>query len=153
MTGKLIDAAGHQVRFDDGLAETVRNADQQLVATLARIDEFSTVMGLDDKVGPKEVVAPTELRPAPTELDLRAEDISTVLWATGYRRSYPWLKVPVLDERGEIRHRGGVTEEPGLYVLGLRFQRRKNSNFIDGVGNDAAELTRHLIKRSASRAA
>ncbi len=153
LTGKLIDAAGHQVRFDDGLAETVRNADQQLIATLAKIDEFSTVMGLDDKVGPKEVVAPTELRPTPTELDLRAEGISTVLWATGYRRSYPWLKVPVLDERGEIRHRGGVTEEPGLYVLGLRFQRRKNSNFIDGVGNDAAELTQHLLKRRASRAA
>ncbi len=153
LTGKLIDAAGHQVRFDDGLAETVRNADQQLMATLAKIDEFSTVMGLDDKVGPKEVVAPTELRPTPTELDLRAEGISTVLWATGYRRSYPWLKVPVLDQRGEIRHRGGVTEEPGLYVLGLRFQRRKNSNFIDGVGNDAAELTQHLLKRRASRAA
>ncbi len=153
LTGKLVDAAGHQVRFDDGLAETVRNADQQLMATLAKIDEFSTVMGLDDKVGPKEVVAPTELRPTPTELDLRAEGISTVLWATGYRRSYPWLKVPVLDERGEIRHRGGVTEEPGLYVLGLRFQRRNNSNFIDGVGNDAAELTQHLIRRRASRAA
>jgi putative flavoprotein involved in K+ transport len=153
LTGKLIDAAGHQVRFDDGLAQTVRNADRQLMATLAKIDEFSTVMGLDDKVGPKEVVAPTELRPTPTELDLRAEGISTVLWATGYRRSYPWLKVPVLDERGEIRHRGGVTEEPGLYVLGLRFQRRKNSNFIDGVGNDAAELTQHLVRRRETRAA
>ncbi len=153
LTGKLIDAAGHQVRFDDGLAETVRNADQQLMATLAKIDEFSTVMGLDDKVGPRELVAPTALRPTPTKLDLRAEGIGTVLWATGYRRSYPWLKVPVLDERGEIRHRGGVTEEPGLYVLGLRFQRRKNSNFIDGVGNDAAELTQHLLKRRASRAA
>jgi putative flavoprotein involved in K+ transport len=153
LTGKLTDAAGHRVRFDDGLAEIVRAADEQLAATLAKIDEFSTVLGLDDKVGPSEVVASTKLRPAPTELDLRAEGINTVVWATGYRRSYPWLKVPVLDEQGEIRHRGGVTEEPGLYVLGLRFQRRKNSNFIDGVGNDAAELARHLIERRETRAA
>jgi len=153
LTGKLTDVVGHRVRFDDGLAEIVRAADEQMAATLAKIDEFSTIMGLDDRFGPGEVVAPTMLRPAPTELDLRAEGINTVVWATGYRRSYPWLKVPVLDERGEIRHRGGVTEEPGLYVLGLRFQRRKNSNFIDGVGNDAAELTRHLIERRNARAA
>jgi putative flavoprotein involved in K+ transport len=153
LTGKLADATGHRVHFDDSLAETIRAADDQLAATLAKIDEFSTANGLDDKVGPRELVAPTRLQPAPTDLDLRAEGIDTIVWATGYRRSYPWLKIPVLDERGEIRHRGGVTEEPGLYVLGLRFQRRKGSNLIDGVGNDAAELTRHLIERRENRAA
>jgi putative flavoprotein involved in K+ transport len=153
LAGKVTDAEGHRVRFDDNLAETVRAADEQMAATLAKVDEFATTMGLDHKVGPKEVVPPTRLRPVPTEIELRAESITTVLWATGYRRSYPWLKVPVLDERGEIRHQGGVTAEPGLYVLGLRFQRRKNSNFIDGVGNDAAELTRHLVERRRSLAA
>ncbi|NIM02063.1 MAG: pyridine nucleotide-disulfide oxidoreductase, partial [Acidobacteria bacterium] len=45
------------------------------------------------------------------------------------------------------------TDEPGLYVLGMRFQRRKNSNFIDGVGNDAAELSRHLAESLHDRAA
>jgi putative flavoprotein involved in K+ transport len=153
LAGKVTDAEGHRVRFDDNLAETVRAADEQMAATLVKVDEFATTMGLDHKVGPKEVVPPTRLRPVPTEIELRAESITTVLWATGYRRSYPWLKVPVLDERGEIRHQGGVTAEPGLYVLGLRFQRRKNSNFIDGVGNDAAELTRHLVERRRSLAA
>ena len=63
-----------------------------------------------------------------------------MLWATGFRRLYPWLKVPVLDEAGEIIHEGGVTPAPGLYALGLRFLRRRNSNFIGGVGADAAAL-------------
>jgi putative flavoprotein involved in K+ transport len=153
LTGKLIDAAGHRVRFDESLAEHVGKADRQMTATLAKIDEFATVMDLDGKVGPREIVPHTELPPAPAELDLRAEGIGTVLWATGYRRRYPWLEVPVVDERGEIRHDGGVTDEPGLYVLGLRFQRRKNSNIIDGVGNDAAELTRHLVERRGTQAA
>jgi len=153
LTGKVVEADGHRVRFDGHLAEHVKTADEQLAATLVKIDEFATTMGLDDKVGPKETVPATRLRPAPAELDLRAENITTVLWATGYRRRYPWLKVSVLDERGEIRHEGGITDEPGLYVLGLRFQRRKNSNFIDGVGNDAAELARHLVEQRRSRAA
>ena len=35
-----------------------------------------------------------------------------VLWATGYRRNYSWLKVPVVDGAGEICHDGGITPSP-----------------------------------------
>jgi putative flavoprotein involved in K+ transport len=77
--------------------------------------------------------------------------VNTVLWATGYRREYPWLHIPVLDAKGEIIHRGGVTPHPGLYVLGLQFMRRRNSAFLDGVGADAADLTAHIIQHRARR--
>ena len=87
------------------------------------------------------------------EIDRAMESLSPLLERKVGFADLHYMVGVMLDQRGEIRHRGGVTEEPGLYVLGLRFQRRKNSNFIDGVGNDAAELTQHLIKRSASRAA
>ena len=70
-----------------------------------------------------------------------------MVWATGFRRHYPWLELPVLDARGEIRHEGGVTPAPGLYVLGLNFLRRRKSSFIDGVGDDAAELADHIVAR------
>jgi putative flavoprotein involved in K+ transport len=73
-------------------------------------------------------------------MDLHRAGIDTVLWATGFTRRYPWLKVPVLDERGEIRHRGGITPVAGLFVLGMHFQRSRKSAFIDGVGDDAAFL-------------
>jgi putative flavoprotein involved in K+ transport len=53
-----------------------------------------------------------------------------------FRRSYHGC-VPVLDERGEIRHEGGLTPVPGRNVVGLHFLRRRNSSFIDGVGADA----------------
>ena len=75
----------------------------------------------------------------------RDAGIRTVIWATGFRRQYPWLKLPVLDGRGEIRHSGGVTPVPGLYVIGLHFLRRRNSSFIDGVGADAMALSEHLV--------
>jgi putative flavoprotein involved in K+ transport len=150
LSAKVSRVDGHRVVFDNNLAAVLRAADEQMQATLAKIDEFAATMGLDGRVGPKEVIPPTRLRCVPAEIDLKEEAITTVLWATGYRRSYPWLKVSVLDERGEIRHRRGVTDEPGLYVLGLRFLRRKNSNLIDGVGNDAVELARHLVERRRS---
>ncbi|NIU19866.1 MAG: hypothetical protein GWN79_12530 [Actinobacteria bacterium] len=145
LVGRLTDADEHHVTFADDLRETTSAADAQLDRMLDRIDEFIAATGLEDRVGPAERLPRVRPRPAPTALDLEAEGIRTVLWATGYRRSYPWLKVPVLDERGEIRHRGGVTPLPGLYVLGLQSMRRRNSSFIDGVGVDAEELSRHLV--------
>ena len=77
-------------------------------------------------------------------MPLRDEGITTIVWAVGYRRRYDWLRVPVLYAAGEIRQDGGVTAWPGLYVIGLRFLRRRNSTFIDGVGKDAVALAAHV---------
>ena len=60
-----------------------------------------------------------------------------MVWATGFGPSYPWLAVPVLDHDGHLRHRRGVTAAPGLYAIGLRFQHRRDSTFIDGARHDA----------------
>jgi putative flavoprotein involved in K+ transport len=109
--------------------------------------------GLGSEVGEVEPFVPFHWpAPSPGAIDLEAEGIRTVLWATGFRREYPWLKVPVLDEAGEIRHRGGITSAPGLYVMGQYFLRRRKSSFIDGVGRDAMDLTAHLaghLRRAA----
>jgi putative flavoprotein involved in K+ transport len=153
LVGRMTAADDYEVRFADDLAQSIHASAVALEQTLDKIDAFARVMELEDEVGPPEKIRPIRPPAAPTRIDLRARDITSVVWATGYRRSYPWLKVPVIDERGEIRSTGGITPEPGLYVLGMRFQRRKNSNFIDGVGNDAAELCRHLARRLDEAAA
>src|SRR5262249_38267336 len=99
--------------------------------------------------GPRETFTPTwpsALGVGKTTIDLRAEGIETVVWATGFTRTYPWLRIPVLDVHGEIRQRRGVTPVPGLFVAGVPFQRRRKSAFIDGVGDDA-EFLADLIAR------
>jgi putative flavoprotein involved in K+ transport len=85
-------------------------------------------------------------------LDFESAGIETVIWATGYRRTYPWLDVPVLDGDGELRHEGGVTPCPGAYVMGLPFQRTRKSAFIDGVGADARVLTQGIAARLGQKA-
>ncbi len=90
------------------------------------------------------------------EIDLRAGDIGTIVWATGYRPDYRWLDVPVLDRKGRIRHDGGVvTGAPGMYVLGASLLRRRRSSYINGAAADTAELAAHLhrhLDRSRHRA-
>ncbi len=146
LTGRAVAADGDRVVLADDLVAQTVAADARLARLVQRIDIFAARTGLDAEVGPPEPFSPFLWpAPAPSALDLRAEGIRTVLWATGFRRHYPWLKLDVLDERGEIRHDGGITPLPGLYVIGLNFLRRRKSSFIDGVGQDALELSAHLV--------
>ncbi len=129
------------------LPATVAAADQRMRRLLGRIDRHIEANGLRHEVlaadRPRAVVPTRAIR----DLDLHAAGINTVVWATGYRRTYPWLRLPVLDRSGEIRQRRGRTPVPGLYVLGQRFQHHRNSNFIGGVGRDAAFVADHILGR------
>jgi putative flavoprotein involved in K+ transport len=153
LVGRVKGVEGGRVLLSEDLAETIASAERRLARLLGRIDDHVARTGQGEAVPPAEPLRPVAPPRAPASLDLRAEGIRTVLWATGYRRSYPWLHVPVLDARGEIRHAGGITPSPGLYVLGLQFLRRRNSSFLDGVGADAAAVVDHLAGRHARRAA
>lgn len=144
ITGRIRGIDGSHVYFDDDLAATAAGADIKMAETLRRIDAFITdTHAAAARREPFEPTWPLAVG-ARTELDLEHAGIATVIWATGYRRSYSWLRVPVLNAGGEIIHEGGITPVPGLYVLGLNFQRRRHSSFIDGVGSDANELAHHI---------
>ena len=89
-----------------------------------------------------------------------AVTIGTVIWATGFKPDYGWLRVPAFDRKGDLRHDGGVVPVPGLYVLGLNFMRRRKSSSIDGAADDVRDLGAHLaaylhksVNRCAMRAA
>jgi len=148
LTGRLIGLAGRLAWFDDELVAYTAAADVRLARLLARVDAFVDERGLASDVGPAEPFEPFLWpSPEPGWIDLEAAGIRTIVWATGFKRSYPWLRVPVLDAHGELRHRGGIVEWPGLYAMGLNFMRRRKSTFIDGVGADARDLAGHLAAR------
>ena len=153
--GRLIDADYERVTFDDDLVATTAASDVKLAELLGRIDAFILAAGVDAAPPrqPFEPTWPAALGIARTTLDLSAAGIRTVVWATGFMRRYPWLRLPVLDERGDIRHRAGVTPIPGLFVLGMHFQRRRKSAFIDGVGEDAHVLADQIAGVTALQAA
>lgn len=145
LVGRAEGAAGSRMFFADELVETLAAADLKLASLRMRIDDYITDRALASSVGPEEPFEPVPFPEAPPSLDLRREGIRSIVWATGFRRSYPWLRVPVLGPTGEIRHDGGVTPVSGLYVLGLKLLRRRSSSFLAGVGKDAEELAEHLV--------
>lgn len=74
------------------------------------------------------------------------EVVDTVIWATGYRHTFPYLTGSgALDADGRPVHRGGIaTSVPGLGLVGMEFQRSFSSNTLRGVGRDAAHVLSRL---------
>src|SRR5438128_7690 len=63
--------------------------------------------------------------------DDTTQAVSTVIWATGFRRDHTWIRIPeALDDHGHLRHVRGVTPSPGLYVLGLLWQHTAGSALL-----------------------
>jgi len=131
--------------FSGGLRNVFSLADLKMNRLLDTFDEWALTSGRDAEFGAPERFAPT-VPPgaARLQVDLRSGEIAAVVWATGFRPDYGWLDVPVVDEKGHLRHDGGVTDSPGLYALGLPVLRRRKSTFIYGIEDDAREVIDHL---------
>jgi putative flavoprotein involved in K+ transport len=54
------------------------------------------------------------------------------------------VELPITTPGGELRQHRGVTEAPGVYVVGQRFQHRRDSGFIGGARHDARAVVTHL---------
>jgi putative flavoprotein involved in K+ transport len=152
LAGRLAAADGRRLSFADDLPATTGAAQAQMEQLLRSVDAHITHNGEEECASPADPPPPFTASAGPATLDLYRAGIATVIWATGYRPAYPWLRVPVLDRHGQIAHSRGVTSVPGLYVLGLRFLYRRDSSFVGGVGRDARFVAAHLTGRMASRA-
>jgi putative flavoprotein involved in K+ transport len=147
LAGHLTSLDDATASFADDLDSTMWAAEQRLCRVLRRIDQHIAAHHRPERALPPELPARHKPVASLRRVDLRRAGVSTVIWATGHRRGYSWLDVPVVGTDGELTHRHGITPVPGLYVLGQRFQRTRRSNFLDGVGADAAVITRHLLAR------
>jgi putative flavoprotein involved in K+ transport len=148
LLGHLRDVAGSRLHLADDVAALLAAGDESVAVFTRAVDTYVARSGLPT---PAEVVAsPRGARPAPIrELDLAASGITSVVWATGFRRDFSWIDAPVLDERGEPIHRRGVTGCAGLYFLGLPWLHKLKSSVLCGVGDDAAYLADQIAEGAA----
>ena len=70
--------------------------------------------------------------------------VDAVIWATGYRPHYSWIKLPITEPNGHLRHRRGVTDVPGLYFLGLSWQHTRGSALLGWVKHDAEFIAEQI---------
>lgn len=144
MTGAYRDGS---LSFADDLGRNLDRGDQNYLSLLDEADAFVARNGLDLPrepdariLGPQVDCVTNPLR----ELDLRAANVTTIIWATGFTSDYSWLRVNAFDDVGRPKHQRGVSPEKGIYFLGLPWLSGRGSSFIWGVWHDAKYVADHI---------
>jgi putative flavoprotein involved in K+ transport len=85
----------------------------------------------------------------PVLADGRVLDVANVVWCTGFRNDYGWIRFPLpLDENGfPDQKRGVVPSSPGLYFVGLPFLHSFASMLVAGAGRDGKKVAKHILSR------
>jgi putative flavoprotein involved in K+ transport len=124
-----------QVRSHGGPLLRVKEADLQ-AAGVER--EQGRIVGVEDG--------------RPVLDDGRVLDVANVVWCTGFRNDFSWIRVPFdLEPDGyPAQRRGVVPSAPGLYFVGMLFLHSFSSMLILGAGRDAKRVAKHIVSRRPS---
>lgn len=140
LTGMTESYADGVLTFAGDLAQNIAGGDANYLGMLDAADAYVARTGIELPEEPEARVMlpdPECLTNPLSSLDLAGEGIRSIIWATGFRQDFSWMKVDAFDARGAPVHQRGVSKEPGVYFLGLPWQSRRGSTFIWGVWHDA----------------
>jgi putative flavoprotein involved in K+ transport len=144
LLGRLMAFDGERVHLAADLGANLAFADGFFEERFRKlIDAFIEASGMDCPAAEPTATIAFE-PPVIEELDLASAGISTVLWATGYQQDFGWIEPPITDEMGFARQVRGVTEIPGLYLIGSLWQHDQRSATLFGVGRDARILAERM---------
>ena len=149
LLGMTKECQNEKVFFENDLKENIVNGDKNYLSLLDEADEYIKNNNLDFPEEPeaRKFEKDHECITNPIlELDLNVSNIKNVIWATGYNNNFEWIKLDIFDETGKPIHKNGVSEEKGLYFLGLPWLSMRGSSFIWGVWKDAKYLAEHIAK-------
>ncbi|MFM2356516.1 MAG: hypothetical protein RLZZ528_2252 [Pseudomonadota bacterium] len=161
LAGRGMVLLGRAESFRDGrlhvapdLEANIARGDADYLALLDEADAYAAARGLDlppdpaaRLIGPDPDCVTRPLR----ALDLAAEGVTAIVWATGYTSDFGWIDLDAFDDKGRPVHRKGVSSVNGLYFLGLPWLSRRGSSFIWGVWQDAGYIAGVIASDSARR--
>jgi len=150
LAGHLTAVDGTRATFAHDLEPLLRSGDNVARQFIHRVRDFARGRG--------EQVAEPELEShwredelasvaAPESIDLAAEGIGTVLWSTGYRHDFSWIRVPdVFAESGAPYQRQGVSRVPGMHFVGLHRMWEAGSGTLLGCGWAATNVAECILR-------
>ena len=153
LLGRIQGVKDGRVVVAQDLRENLARADKFEEDFVKTVDEFITNNGLD---------APQEVLPKHQDgynvaqvlqLDLRAANINTAIWATGYSFDFSMVRLLVFDGDGYPIQKRGITEYPGLYFVGLPWLHNAKSGLLFGDAEDAAYIASAIAREAGQRQA
>lgn len=149
--GKTENADADSVYLQPNAAKHVKFADEFSMKTKEMIDDY-ILKSLLTAPAPEEDPddCPDETASCASDvlsLSLAGNNITSVIWATGFTSDFSYLKLPVFDDHGTLIHNEGISDIEGLYFLGIPWLRKRKSGIIPGIGEDAEFIAGRLLSR------
>jgi putative flavoprotein involved in K+ transport len=157
LIGRVEGVEGHKLKLNPNVRECIRFADDRSRAFKADVDVYIEQAGLDvapETPDPGEPDLPDLMgSDAWDEVDLRMEDITSVIWCTGFDADWRWVEIPVFDDRGRPVHTDGISQCPGLYFMGLPWLSSRKSGILYGLSDDATRIVQDIERNVLVRKA
>jgi hypothetical protein len=138
---------GDKLILAPDLKENPAKADK-FKADFAKSDEFIAKNGIEAPERSLPELRYGFLAEETLELSLQETNITTAIWATGYKFDFSLVRSPVFDgDEYPIRKRE-VTAFPGLYFVGLPWLHNAKSGLLFGLEQDARHIAETIIDRT-----
>ena len=152
LAGMTQDYDSGVLGFADDLQKNISAGDANYLEMLDMADAYVERTGIDLPEEPearKPFADPDCLTTPLRSIDFSREGVSTIIWATGFRQDFGWIKADAFDDKGAPIHQRGVSVEPDIYFLGLPWQSCRGSTFIWGVWYDARHIADQIAIQRA----
>jgi putative flavoprotein involved in K+ transport len=149
LLGRVQGGNDGNLTLADDLPQNLAKGDESLENFKRAVDDYVTKTGWDFPAEREPHIEPN-IPSTVSRLNLQDAGIAAVVWATGFRFNFDFVKLPIFDQAGEPVHRRGVTQFPGIYFLGLRWlYKRKSAFMLQASGaEDAAYLAEQIAAGS-----
>jgi pyridine nucleotide-disulfide oxidoreductase len=142
LVGRFLGAEDGCTHFADDVSQNVDAGDNMSRVLKKYVDAASEARSMGSVW---EMPEPFRITTR-TKVDLVAEGITTLIWTTGYRPDYGWVHFPAFDDMDFPVQVEGRSDVPGLYFMGVHFQRKAQSAVLYGVGEDAELVASHIAE-------
>lgn len=150
LLGHLRDAEGTKVSIAPDLFDSLSIVDQTESDAVKMIDQYIQQLNIDLPKEELPVLRDGYNQHLIKEIDLKAENINTIIWAGGYDWDYSFIKVPVFDRDRFPIQNNGVTNSPGLCFVGLPWMPSERTGFLVGISEGSLSVADYISRSRSS---
>jgi len=151
LLGRAGSYSDSTLSFAPDLGQNIENGDRNYLSVLDEADAYAAAQGLDLPEEPEArqfLPLPACVTAPILALNLQAEGIASIVWATGFALDFGWIGIDAFRPDGRPHHQDGVSTVPGLYFVGLPWLSCRGSAFIWGAWKDAERLAGLIAGRA-----
>ena len=151
LCGSVYHCSSNKIIFKDDLYRNLKFSDESAINWSKRVDDF--ILQKNMVTPPDNVTKDKRINRSNTtsalEMSLLSSSVKSIIWATGFRYNFDWIKLKLTDKKGHPIQKRGVTKYKGLYFMGLQWMHSSKSAQFIGVGEDAEFIVNDIRTKYA----